>query len=401
MNIVKRLYYRAFQKSVRLLSKLIKFPIPKIKDNLEDIIDILKAKKLKKPLFVVSNTVSKSERFNSFIKVLDNEEIKYFIYTGVTPDPTFKSIDVLTGFYRAHECDSIIAIGGGSVIDAAKAMGVLASYKKKTLSTFRGVLKVHKRLPYFIAAPTTAGTGSEATIASVVINEEKNDKFSITDGHLVPRVAILDDTLLKGLPKHIIAQTGMDAFTHAIEAYLGNNPSRASNDASLKSLYLTKNNLYEFYLDSNNTEARKNMLYASFYAGIALTRAYVGYVHALAHAVGGMYHIPHGKAIAILLPYVLEAYGEKAYKKMAIVSDELDLCDKNLSKEEKAKALISWIRDMNAKMEIPSHFDGLIKTHDLDFLVNHAYHEANPWYPVPKILDYKELKDILILANGK
>ena len=143
------------------------------------------------------------------------------------------------------------------------------------------------------------------------------------------------------------------------------------------------------------------MLYASFYAGIALTRAYVGYVHALAHAVGGMYHIPHGKAIAILLPYVLEAYGEKAYKKMAIVSDELDLCDKNLSKEEKAKALISWIRDMNAKMDIPSHFDGLIKTHDLDFLVNHAYHEANPWYPVPKILDYKELKDILILANGK
>ena len=401
MNKFKVCYYRLFQKTLYVLSKLIRFPIPSIKDKLEDIIDILKTKKLRKPLFIVSNTVSKSERFSSFIKTLEKENITYFIYTGVPPDPTFKSIEVLTGFYKAHECDSIIAVGGGSVIDAAKAMGVLVSYKNKPLSKFRGVLKVHKNLPYFIAAPTTAGTGSEATIASVVINEATNDKFSITDGHLVPKVAILDDTLLKELPNNIIAYTGADALSHSLEAFLGNSSSKLTNDYSLKALYLIKNNLYEFYLDSKNTEARKNMLYASYYGGIVLSRAYVGYVHSLAHAVGGLYHISHGKAIAILLPYVLEVYGEKAYNKLAIAAEEMEIVDSNLTKEEKAKALISWIKDMNNKMGIPNTFDGLIMTQDLDFLVKHAYHEANPWYPVPKILDYKDLKDILVLANGK
>jgi alcohol dehydrogenase class IV len=378
---------------------MIHFSIPKVYESIDEIPYILKERGFKKPIIVVSNSVSKSERFIQFNENLKNHDIAGCVYTGVSSDPTIKSIDVLAGFYRAQGCDSIIAIGGGSVIDASKAMGILIKYPKKSLKSFKGVLKVHKNLPFFIAVPTTAGTGSEATIASVVTDSERNDKYAISDGHLVPDIAILDDTLLTFLPSHIIAQTGMDAYTHALEAFIGRNGNKFTNDNALMALKLIKKNLYDFYLDNGNAKARKNMLYASYYAGLAFTRAYVGYVHSLAHAVGGMYHKPHGYTIAILLPYVLEAYGNKAYKKLSIVSDTLGISDSSTSEEEKAKALILWIRNLNKDLGIPNDFNGLIKDKDLEALSLHAAKEANPWYPVPKELTKKELKMILVKAN--
>lgn len=400
MNIFSKTYSRIFQFGIKVLSSLIHFPIPKCYDRLEDIPNLLKDNNCKKSILVVSNSVSKSLRFLSFLDYLKDSGIDYSIYTGVAPDPTFKSIEVLAGFYRAHECDSIIAVGGGSVMDASKAMGALIAYPKKKLSHFKGVLKVHKDIPYFIAVPTTAGTGSEATIASVVMNEETNDKFSITDGHLVPKAAIMDDSLLIGLPKHIIAHSGMDAFTHAIEAFIGKTQTEISMDNAQRALHLISKNLYRFYVNPRLNDARKNMLYASFYAGVAFTRAYVGYVHALAHAIGGLYHKPHGYTVAILLPYVLKAYGKNAYKRLALASDSMGICDKDLTEEQKANQLISWILKMNMDMEIPKGFNGLIKESDLDFLVNHAHKEANPWYPVPKELGKKELREIIVKANN-
>ncbi|RIA64105.1 alcohol dehydrogenase class IV [Anaeroplasma bactoclasticum] len=399
MNIFSLVYNRVFQGVIKVLQKMIHFSIPKVYESIDEIPYILKERGFKKPIIVVSNSVSKSERFIQFNENLKNHDIAGCVYTGVSSDPTIKSIDVLAGFYRAQGCDSIIAIGGGSVIDASKAMGILIKYPKKSLKSFKGVLKVHKNLPFFIAVPTTAGTGSEATIASVVTDSERNDKYAISDGHLVPDIAILDDTLLTFLPSHIIAQTGMDAYTHALEAFIGRNGNKFTNDNALMALKLIKKNLYDFYLDNGNAKARKNMLYASYYAGLAFTRAYVGYVHSLAHAVGGMYHKPHGYTIAILLPYVLEAYGNKAYKKLSIVSDTLGISDSSTSEEEKAKALILWIRNLNKDLGIPNDFNGLIKDKDLEALSLHAAKEANPWYPVPKELTKKELKMILVKAN--
>jgi alcohol dehydrogenase class IV len=216
---------------------------------------------------------------------------------------------------------------------------------------------------------------------------------------LVTDIAILDDTLLTFLPSHIIAQTGMDTYTHALEAFIGRNGNKFTNDNALMALKLIKKNLYDFYLDNGNAKASKNMLYASNYAGLAFTRAYVGYVHSLAHAFVGMYHKPHGNTIAIFLPYVLEAYGNKAYKKLSIVSDTLGISDSSTSEEEKAKALILWIRNLNKDLGIPNDFNGLIKDKDLEALSLHAAKEANPWYPVPKELTKKELKMILVKAN--
>ena len=401
MNVIKIAYARTFQFFLRIASKIVRFPIPMTKERLEDIPTLLNSNGLKCPILIVSNTVSKGKRYESFIKMLEANQIKYFPYIGIASDPTFKTIEVLAGFYKAHECDSIIAIGGGSVIDAAKAMGVLVSNKYKNLSRFKGVLKVKKKLPYFIAVPTTAGTGSEASIASVVTNEETKDKFAISDGKLVPKVAILDDSLLKGLSSELVATTGMDAFTHAIESYMNHAGNKKSKEYAKKSLYLIKNHLYEFYSDRENDIARHNMLYASFYAAISFTRSYVGYVHALAHAIGGVYHKPHGYLIAILLPYVLEAYGKKAYKALAKASIEMGIGSNTASREENALSLISWIRELNQKMGIPNSLDNLINEKDYLPLAEHASIEANPWYPVPKELDKNELAFVLRRANSK
>ena len=401
MNGIKIAYARTFQFFLRIASKIVRFPIPMTKERLEDIPTLLNSNGLKCPILIVSNTVSKGKRYESFIKMLEANQIKYFPYIGIASDPTFKTIEVLAGFYKAHECDSIIAIGGGSVIDAAKAMGVLVSNKYKNLSRFKGVLKVKKKLPYFIAVPTTAGTGSEASIASVVTNEETKDKFAISDGKLVPKVAILDDSLLKGLPSELVATTGMDAFTHAIESYMNHAGNKKSKEYAKKSLYLIKNHLYEFYSDRENDIARHNMLYASFYAAISFTRSYVGYVHALAHAIGGVYHKPHGYLIAILLPYVLEAYGKKAYKALAKAAIEMGIGSNTASREENALSLISWIRELNQKMGIPNSLDNLINEKDYLPLAEHASIEANPWYPVPKELDKNELASVLRRANSK
>jgi alcohol dehydrogenase class IV len=401
MNVIKIAYARTFQFFLRIASKIVRFPIPMTKERLEDIPTLLNSNGLKCPILIVSNTVSKGKRYESVIKMLEANQIKYFPYIGIASDPTFKTIEVLAGFYKAHECDSIIAIGGGSVIDAAKAMGVLVSNKYKNLSRFKGVLKVKKKLPYFIAVPTTAGTGSEASIASVVTNEETKDKFAISDGKLVPNVAILDDSLLKGLPSELVATTGMDAFTHAIESYINHAGNKKSKEYAKKSLYLIKNHLYEFYSDRENDIARHNMLYASFYAAISFTRSYVGYVHALAHAIGGVYHKPHGYLIAILLPYVLEAYGKKAYKALAKAAIEMGIGSNTSSREENALSLISWIRELNQKMGIPNSLDNLINEKDYLPLAEHASIEANPWYPVPKELDKNELAFVLRKANSK
>jgi alcohol dehydrogenase class IV len=401
MNVIKIAYARTFQFFLRIASKIVRFPIPMTKERLEDIPTLLNSNGLKCPILIVSNTVSKGKRYESFIKMLEANQIKYIPYIGIASDPTFKTIEVLAGFYKAHECDSIIAIGGGSVIDAAKAMGVLVSNKYKNLSRFKGVLKVKKKLPYFIAVHTTAGTGSEASIASVVTNEETKDKFAISDGKLVPNVAILDDSLLKGLPSELVATTGMDAFTHAIESYMNHAGNKKSKEYAKKSLYLIKNHLYEFYSDRENDIARHNMLYASFYAAISFTRSYVGYVHALAHAIGGVYHKPHGYLIAILLPYVLEAYGKKANKALAKASIEMGIGSNTSSREENALSLISWIRELNQKMGIPNSLDNLINEKDYLPLAEHASIEANPWYPVPKELDKNELAFVLRKANSK
>lgn len=399
MNVFSRMYCRAVQKIIFLFQSSLVFREPELYSNLEDIETILIKNHKINPLIVVSNTVSKSKRFISLIKGLNKMKINYVIDTSVSHEPTFNMVYNLKQKYIDNMCDAFVAIGGGSVIDASKGSALLVSHLDKKIEDFRKLLSVKNEMPLFIACPTTAGTGSECTAATVITNEENNDKFALSDPKLIPHYAILDDSLLDSLPQNIISVTGVDALSHAIEAYLGMDETEFTNEKALEAIKLIKENLLDFYNDHSNDNARGNMLRASYLAGLAFTRAYVGYVHSLAHAIGGTYHKVHGYCIGVLLPYVLEAYNSKIYKKLSKISDYLELVSLDKSDKEKANAVISWIKELNNKLGISSSFDGLIKDEDLNKIARHASKEANPFYPVPKLLNTRELKNILIKSN--
>lgn len=399
MNVFAKTYCRFVQSLTKTAQRFLTFRTPDIKEDLFDVISIIKEKDLHHPFIVSGKHVSKIEKVQSFLNELKKENISFTLNTDVPNDPTIKSINSLLVNYKKENCDSILAIGGGSVLDASKALGILLVSKHKDLNHYRGILKVRHNLPFFIACPTTAGTGSEATIAAVVTDERTNDKFAISDPHLIPSIAVLDASLLESLPQSIIAVTGMDAFCHALEAYIGKGGIDRSDYFALKAIDSIKENLLPFYENSKNEQARKKMLFASFYAGLSFTRAYVGYIHALAHAIGGKYHLSHGYCIAILMPYVLKAYGKSAEKKLAEIAVILDKGKENAERKEKAISTISFIESLNKKMNIPCSFNGIIKKEDYKSLALHAKKEAYPLYPVPKEFSVKELEEIIASAN--
>lgn len=398
MNVFYKSYCRIYQKTLKIAQRFLVFRLPEVHDSLFDIPSIIKEQNLNHPLIVSGRHVSKKDEVSSLLNTLKQKGISFSLYIDIPSDPDIESIERLFSFYKEQNADSIIAIGGGSVLDASKALACKAS-KDKPLLSYKGILKVHHKVPFFIAAPTTAGTGSEATVASVITCNKPKYKFAINDPHLIPNIAVLDDSLLKGLPKETISITSMDALCHALEAFLSKSSTKLTDDYALRALSLIKENALPFYNDENDDKARKNMLRASFYAGVSFTRAYVGYVHALAHALGAKYHLAHGYCIAILLPYVLEAYSDSISIKANYLCDYLKLKPKSNSKIAKKDALIDWIISLNKDMGIPSSFHLLIKEEDIPSLCKTASKEANPLYPVPKLLNEKELQKILIKAN--
>jgi alcohol dehydrogenase class IV len=264
----------------------------------------------------------------------------------------------------------------------------------------KGLFKIRRRIPPFFAIPTTAGTGSEATVAAVITDENTRGKYPINDLVLVPDYAVLDPTLTAGLPPHITATTGMDALTHAVEAYIGRSNTKETRQMSEEAVKLILENIYEAYTNGNNLAARENMLKASYYAGIAFTQAYVGYVHAVAHTLGGFYGIPHGLANAVILPYVLEYYGESAHQPLAELADLVKISEPSDTMEKKAHRFIQAIKDLNESMEIPKKISG-IQEEDIAAMVEQAYKEANPLYPVPRIFTKEDLTNIYELIREK
>lgn len=251
-----------------------------------------------------------------------------------------------------------------------------------------------------IAVPTTAGTGSETTLAAVIKDAETKYKYAINDFPLIPRYAVLEPEITLSLPPFITATTGLDALTHAVEAYIGNSTTYDTRMDALLAVRLIFDNLVKVYKDGSLKEARRDMLKASFYAGCAFTKSYVGYVHAVAHTLGGEYNTPHGLANAVLLPFVLESYGRSAHKKLARLAVHVGLASKETPKEEAAKAFIQAIRDMKAQMSIGDTIAD-IKEEDIPRLAKLADKEANPLYPVPVLMNAKELEKFYFAVMGK
>jgi alcohol dehydrogenase class IV len=325
---------------------------------------------------------------------LDEVGLKYVVYDGVQPNPTIPNIEDCKDMYIQNGCEGIIAFGGGSSMDCAKAAGARVVKPNQSVRDMRGYLKVHKKLPPFFAVPTTAGTGSETTVAAVVTDPQTHEKNAINDICLRPRYAVLDPELTVGLPQHITSTTGMDAMTHAVEAYIGKSNTKQTREQAEKATKLIHENVEKAYNNGKDYEARANMLKGSYWAGCAFTRAYVGYVHAIAHNLGGLYGTPHGLANAVILPYVLDWYGEAAYPQLAKLADIIGITTPSMSVEEKGKAFIAEIKRMNKAMNIPEKFD-MIKEEDMSTLVKRALKEGNPGYPVPKIMDAKDCEQVI------
>jgi alcohol dehydrogenase class IV len=251
-----------------------------------------------------------------------------------------------------------------------------------------------------IMVPTTAGTGSEATVAVVVSNPKTKEKYGIGDPVLVPQYAILDSALTIGLPPQLTATTGMDAMTHAIEAFLGNSVTSFSLAASKKALQLIHQHLIYSYQHPQDEPSRRGMLEASYQAGLAFTRSYVGYVHAVAHTLGGFYQVPHGLANAIILPHVIELYGKSILHKLATMADWLSLTSMDAPSVVKAKAFKEWLNHHLTAMHITNTLPGMIKKEDIPLMVKRAQQEVSPFYPVPIYLHEQTLTHLYKTLGG-
>ena len=287
-------------------------------------------------------------------------------------------------------------------MDCAKGVGARVARPNKPIPKMKGILKVVKKMPPFFAIPTTSGTGSETTLAAVITDTTDPNhhlKYAIQDFPLIPHYAVLDPSLTAGLPQKVTSTTGMDALCHAVEAYIGNSNTKETKAKAEEAVKLIFTYLKRAYDNGKDMEARENMQTAAFDAGVAFTRAYVGNVHAMGHAMGAKYNTPHGLAMAVILPHMLDYYGEKIYKKLAKLADVAGI--KGANDAEKAKAFIQAIKDMNAYMNIPENFGGIIKKEDAEDMSEAAYKEANPLYPVPVMMGREDfVKMYLEVLNG-
>ena len=394
---VKKCGYRIYQKVLKLAMYFMDWSEPELLEGEGAVLKLpsfIKSKNVSKVLVVTDKGLMKLQLLDPLFDELKKEGIDYVIYDGVQPNPTIPNIEECKDVYINNNCQGIIAFGGGSPMDCAKAAAARVVKPNQSVRKMRGYLKVHKKLPPFFAVPTTAGTGSETTLAAVVTDPVTHEKNAICDSSLRPKYAVLDPMLTIGLPPHITSTTGMDALTHAVEAYIGKSNVKSTIRYAEDATKLIHTNLEKAYNNGKDIEARSNMLKASFLAGSAFTRAFVGYVHAIAHNLGGLYNTPHGLANAVILPHVLEWYGECVYPRLANLADLIGITNENMSVEEKGKAYIEEIKRMNKNMNIPETFD-FIKEEDIPILVKRALKEGNPGYPVPKIMDVKECEKVI------
>ena len=392
MFILKKIGCRAFQLAFRAALPFLPYREPKVLNSCENLGDVLEDEGARSALIVTDAGIVKNQLLLPLLDVLKRNKINYVIYDKTQPNPTVDNVEEAFALYNQSACNVLIAIGGGSSIDCAKALGARVVYPKRTVRQLGGKLKIWRRLPTFVAIPTTAGTGSEVTLAAVVSEPKKHSKYALMSFPLIPHYAVLDATLTYSLPPQLTATTGMDALTHAVEAYIGRSTTKKTRALAIEATQMIFYNLEKAYRDGNDRKARENMLIASYKAGMAFSMSYVGYIHAIAHSLGGRYGIPHGLANAVIIPYVLEGYGKSAHKKLYRLGLAVGACTKEDSYEVGAKRFIDAIKDLNAKMNVPSKIKGIDKA-DVPDMAKHAEREANPLYPVPRLMTDAELMD--------
>jgi alcohol dehydrogenase class IV len=327
---------------------------------------------------------------------LRNVGVQFDVFSEVEPDP---SIDVvMKGVARLREAnaDAVLAIGGGSPIDAAKAIIACAATGRRP-DELEGYFKVRSDVLPFFAIPTTAGTGSEVTVAAVISDPVAQRKSAIVDNKLAPSAIALDADLMLGLPPAVTAATGMDALTHAVESYVSTVSTPATRRLSRAATRAIFRDLPLAYEDGGNVSARQALAVASCQAGLAFTRASVGYVHAIAHQIGALYHLPHGFVNAVFLPYVLDFYLDVAARQLSELAEACGLSSSGESEASNARAFVAAVRRLNASLGIPERIDQLTPS-EIPDLAERAIDEAQGTYPVPKYMSVADCSAILKAA---
>ena len=400
MNPMYKLFCRTYQLAFRAALPILPYREPALLDGLDAVTPLLQNKGVTSVLLVTDAPVRALGLTAPLEQALPAAGIACTVYDGTVQNPTIANVEEGRGLYLSSRAQAIIAVGGGSVMDCAKAIGARIARPGKPVQRMCGLLHVLRRTPLTIAVPTTAGTGSEATLAAVITDSGARHKYPINDFALIPDYAVLDAALTRALPPHITATTGMDALTHAVEAYIGGSTTRLTRAMAEEAARLIAENLLAAYRDGGNLQARRHMLRAAYCAGVAFTRSYVGYVHGVAHSLGGQYGVPHGLANAVILPYFLCAYGKACHRKLGRLAVKAGIAGPQDSPRQAAEAFIRWIREMNAAMGIPDHIRE-IRSADIPGMARHASRESNPLYPVPVLMDERELTAMYIKLMPK
>ncbi len=402
MNTIKKIYCRTFQAGFRLALPLMPYRNPRMVGSVDELPEVFRKEGCSRVLLITDAGIRKLGLTRQLEQVLDAAGIFCTVFDKTEPNPTTANVEEALAQYRSQNCDCIIGFGGGSSMDCAKTVGARAVKPRQSLAKMKGILRVLKRLPLLVCVPTTAGTGSETTLAAVIVDSQTRHKYVINDFSLIPRYAVLDPRVTLSLPPFLTATTGLDALTHAVEAYIGQTTTKETRSQSEQAVKLIFENLETAWREGSNLTARENMLHASYYAGCAFTKSYVGYVHAVAHSLGGQYNVPHGLANAILLPFVLEAYGEAVYPKLARLAVVAGLADAATPQAEAARRFIDAICRMKQTFGIGDTVPEL-KEADIPALSSYADKEGNPLYPVPVLMDAKELQRFYrqVLVNQK
>lgn len=400
MNPIKAIYCRTVQAVLRAALPVLPYREPQVFHSCGELSTVFQKENIRRVLIVTDVGIVRSGIAAQLEAVLDEDDISYAVYDQTRPNPTVVNVEQALSLYRRYRCQALIAIGGGSSMDCAKAVGARLARPGTPLGKLKGTLRILRPLPTLIAIPTTAGTGSETTLAAVITDTQAQHKYVMNDFVLIPKYAVLDARLTLSLPPHLTATTGMDALTHAVEAYIGRSTTRQTRQEALEATRLVFANVERAYRNGKDYEARSNMLTAAYRAGIAFSRSYVGYVHAVAHSLGGQYNIPHGLANAVLLPNVLESYGSCIHRKLHDLAVAAGVASPQEEDAGAAAKFIRAIRQLNARMGIPETLEG-IRPEDIPVMAAHAEKEANPLYPVPRLMTREELTFFYEQVAGK
>ena len=399
MNTLRKIWCRTYQTAFRVALPLLPYREPKLLENMDAVADLLAGKGLSPVLIVTDKGISSLGLLRGLTDALDAQGVEWRVFDEVTANPTIHNVEAARQMYLDEGCKALIAFGGGSSMDCAKACGARIVRPKKPVQKMRGLLQVMHRLPTLIAVPTTAGTGSETTLAAVITDSETKHKYPINDFSLIPHYAVLDPAVTAGLPAGLTATTGMDALTHAVEAYIGRSTTAHTRAMAIEAVQLIRQYLKRAHDNGQDLEARAKMLRAAYCAGIAFTQSYVGYVHGVAHSLGGQYGLPHGLANAIILPWFLEEYGPACHHRLGELARKTGVAPADASDAEAAGIFIAWVREMNDSMGIPRTVD-CIQPEDIPQMAAHADQESNPLYPVPKLMDAEELAHMYDVIAG-